>query len=88
MNQVDHQLTITQGIGPDLSHNILKILKVMIPAAVLTTVIYLFLTFQIGDNRLWGAVGSGVAYLIINLISLGLVRRGQPIQAAQLLVFA
>ena len=87
MNQVDHQLTITQGTGPNLSHNTLRVIKVMLPVAVLTTALYLFLAFQIGDNRLWGAVGSGVAYLIINLISLGLVRRGQSIQAAQLLVF-
>jgi GAF domain-containing protein/HAMP domain-containing protein len=87
MNQVDNPLTITQIKAPSLSDNILRILKVMIPVAIGTTAFYLFLVFQTGDNRLWGAVGSGLAYLIINLISLRLIWRERLILAAQLLVF-
>jgi GAF domain-containing protein/HAMP domain-containing protein len=87
MNQVDNPIMITQVKAPRLTDNILRILKVMIPVAVGTTALYLFLVFQTGDNRLWGAVGSGLAYFIINLISLRLIRRERPILAAQLLVF-
>jgi GAF domain-containing protein/HAMP domain-containing protein len=87
MIQIDNSSTLTQTGELDRTRNILKILKVMIPAAVVSIIFYLFLAIQTGDYRLLGAAGSTLLYLIIAFISLGLVRRKKPILAAQFLVF-
>lgn len=86
MIQVNNPSNPTQLSELDRIHNILKVFKAIVPVAVITIIFYLFLAIQTGDNRLIGAAGSTLVYLIIAFVSFRLARR-KPILAAQLLVF-